>query len=316
MFMRRRTYLQYLTAGTVGFAGCSNSNSNRGTQQGTRKTTSSESTPVDRSPSDSSSETDVTDNSVFLSYDSMEYREIFDYEKIRSRDTLTDSPARNGSALEVPIPEGQHRGMRMRFWMDEHFGSEPEEASATYWLYVPSDFEFANSHSGGGKLPGFQGTYGECGAGDLGPCDGSNGWSARMSFVRPEAAYLNTDFGLAFYVYHGEMAEEPLYPFGTYVLWDQGLEFDRWNRIDQYVKMNTPGDHDGILKGWINGDEALNRDGFLFRNEQKGGIRIQEFVNTVYFGGEWTSPRDNVFYFDDLEIRLGRPDMCQTEQGG
>jgi len=259
-------------------------------------------------------ETTVGDNRAYITYDSEEYREVFDHEKERSRDRVTDSPARHGSALEVPIPENRHRGTRMRFWFDDQFDEEPEAASATYWLYVPSDFEFAKSHSAGGKLPGFQGTYGNCGAGDLGPCNGSDGWSARMSFIRPRAAYLDTDFGLAHYVYHGEMRGEPLYPYGTYLLWNRGLTFDEWHRIDQFVKLGTPGEHNGVLRGWVDGELALDRNGLLFRNSDAGNIRIQEFVNTVYFGGEWTSPKDNTLYFDDLEIRTGTPESSLLDE--
>lgn len=306
--VKRRSYIRFLTAGTVGLAGCISPNDDTGPGQNDSNNSSVESIPNERI------ETRVEDESAFFTYDTDEYREIFDYEEDRSRDERTDSPARNGSALEVPIPEGEHRGMRMRFWFDDQFGSEFDEASATYWLYVPDEFEFAKSHSGGGKLPGFQGTYNECGAGDLGPCDGTSGWSARMSFVRPKAVYLDTDFGLAFYVYHGEMAGEPLYPYGTYALWNIGLEFGKWHRIDQYVRMNTPGEHDGVLRGWVDGELAFERDGYFFRDSNNEYIQIEEFVNTVYYGGEWTSPSDNSFYFDNLEIRTGPPDSDELEE--
>lgn len=259
-------------------------------------------------------ETTVGDDRAYVTYDSEQYRELFDYEAERSRDQLTDSPARQGSALRVSIPEGSHRGMRMRFWFDKQFGSEPDAASATYWLYVPSDFEFAASHSGGGKLPGFQGTYGNCGGGDLGPCDGTNGWSARMSFIRPKAAYLETDVGLAHYVYHGEMHGEAMYPYGTYLRWSEGLSTGAWHRIDQFVSMNTPGEHDGVLRGWVDGDLALDRTGVLFRGADAGDIHVEEFVNTVYFGGQWASPVDNSLYFDELEVRTGRPPSSALEQ--
>lgn len=311
--MDRRRYLGALAAGMAALAGCP-SPSDDGTDGTTTDRPPADTTNGTTTRTDSPTETTVGADRAFVSYDSTAYRDVFDYEEIRSRDQLTDDPARNGTALEVPIPAGRHRGMRMRFWMDDQFGAEPEAASATYWLYVPEDFEFADSHSGGGKLPGFQGTYGNCGAGDLGPCDGSDGWSARMSFIRPKAAYLDTDLGLAHYVYHGEMSGEALYPYGTYLRWNRGLSFGEWHRIDQFVRMNTPGEHDGVLRGWVDGELALDRDGMLFRDEGYGNVRIQEFVNTVYFGGEWASPSDNAFYFDDLEIRTGTPTSSSLDE--
>lgn len=307
--MDRRRYLALVSTGSVALAGC-----NRPEDPTTTPVTTTENQPSATTTTNQPRETTVGDNQAYISYDSQTYREVFDYEEERSSDSLTDSPACNGSALEVPIPEGHHRGMRMRFWFADQFGEEPEAASATYWLYVPSDFEFAASFSGGGKLPGFQGTYGNCGGGDLGPCDGSNGWSARMSFIRPEAAYLDTEFGLAHYVYHGEMRGESQYPYGTYLRWSQGLTLGEWHRIDQYVQMNTPGDHDGVLRGWVDGTLALDRDGILFRGAEAEDIRIQEFVNTVYFGGQWASPVDNALYFDNLVIRDETPQSSPFQE--
>lgn len=303
--MHRRRYLGLVSAGAVALTGCMDDSDGDET---TRPESAAGHRTAGSTSSDQPRKTTVADDYAYVSYDSRAYREVFDYEAERSRDRLIDSPAHNGSALEVPIPEGRHRGMRMRFWFADQFGAEPEAASATYWLYVPSDFQYADSHSGGGKLPGFQGTYGNCGGGDLGPCDGSDGWSARMSFIRPKAAYLDTEIGLAHYVYHGEMAGEGLYPYGTYLRWRRGISTGEWHRIDQYVEMNTPGEHDGVLRGWVDGELALDRDGLLFRSASATDIRIQEFVNTVYFGGKWASPVDNALYFDDLEIRTGADD--------
>lgn len=311
--MHRRKYLGLVSAGLAGLAGCMDDEDGDATTDPGDRTTPGDRTGAPTT-TDQPRKTTVGEDRAYISYDSQQYREVFDYEPERSRDQLTDSPARNGSALEVPIPEGNHRGMRMRFWLEDEFDGEPDAASATYWLYVPSDFEFAGSHSGGGKLPGFQGTYGNCGGGDLGPCDGTQGWSARMSFVRPKAAYLDTDFGLAHYVYHGEMHGEAMYPYGTYLRWSRGLEFDDWHRVDQFVRMNTPGEHDGVLRGWVDGELALDRDGMLFRGADAENIRIQEFVNTVYFGGQWASPADNAMYFDDLEIRTGPPQSSSLQE--
>ena len=302
--MHRRRYLGLLSVGAASLAGCTTDSGGNAT---TGRPTSAGGQTATATTTDRPRETAVGDDHAFVAYDSRAYRDVFDYEAERSEDRITDSPARNGSALEVPIPEGNHRGMRMRFWFADQFGAEPDAASATYWLYVPSDFAFAASHSGGGKLPGFQGTYGNCGAGDLGPCDGADGWSARMTFLRPKAVYLDTGVGLAHYVYHGEMKGEPYYPYGTYLRWSRGLSLGQWHRIDQFVRLNTPGDHDGVLRGWVDGELALDRDGLLFRGADAGDVRIEEFVNTVYFGGNWASPADNELYFDDLEVRTGRP---------
>jgi len=281
MCMNRRAFLSSVVTGTICSSGC--------------LTNTVESLTSDHT-------VDVHSAYAHFTYNDEAYRDVFDYDEERSRDEVVSEPSRSDYSLKVTIPEGEHRGMRMHFWMDEHFDTEPEAAAARFWINVPEEFEFAETENGGGKLPGFQGTYGECGAGDLGPCTGTDGWSARLGFQRPESMYINADFGISYYLYHAQMDREHTYPYGTSFPWQYGISFGEWHQIDQYIQLNTPGESDGILRGWINDTLAFDRDGFRFREEDYDDIQIQEFINTVYFGGEWDSPIDNDLYFDELEI--------------
>ncbi|MFP4171451.1 MAG: polysaccharide lyase [Candidatus Hydrogenedentota bacterium] len=235
---------------------------------------------------------------IEVPFDSEEYEEDFNIGRGEHNSIVSDPVARERSVLRVGIPEGSHYGASMQVPMRETFGEEPEEATARYWLYVPGDFAFHERH-GGGKLPGFTGRYGEAGWGGR-RADGTNGWSARMGFQPPHEG-LDEDVGLSFYIYHADMGQ-----WGDTDQWEEGANKGEWRQIDQYVRMNTPGEHDGVLRGWVNGELVFERDDLLFRQAGYEHLRIEELYFNIYYGGSWSSPVDTAFYFRDLKIWPGR----------
>ena len=77
------------------------------------------------------------------------------------------------------------------------------------------------------------------------PVDGTDGWSARGLFEGQKDC--RTPIG--FYCYHMDMKGI----YGSDWVWDRDrlgfLENNRWYCIEQYVKLNTPGQPDGVLRG-------------------------------------------------------------------
>ncbi len=233
-----------------------------------------------------------------VAFDSEDYIQHFSVYRAE-HNTITPDPAGSDRrVLRVAIPRDGHYGASMQIRMKEVFGEEPEEAWARYWLYVPEDFTFRHSRAGG-KLPGFTGRYGKAGWGGR-RSDGTNGWSARMGFARPENIDVSGDVGLIFYTYHAEMGT-----WGDHDGWATGLPRGEWRRIDQYVRVNTPGERDGVLRGWVDGELALERDDLMFRDAEYEDIRIEEFYFNIYYGGGHPSPVDKAFYFRDLSIWSG-----------
>lgn len=235
---------------------------------------------------------------VEISFDSEEYKDDFNV-GLGDYNAIVPDPL-NGQrqVLRVGIPEGNHYGASMQIRMAETFGKEPEEATARYWLYVPEGFAFHEEY-GGGKLPGFTGRYGEAGWGGR-RADGTNGWSARMGFEPPREEG-DEEVCLSFYTYHADMGR-----WGDIDRWETGVNKGEWRQIDQYVRMNTPGERDGVLRGWVNGKLVFERDDLLFREAGYEHLRIEELYFNIYYGGSWSSPVDTAFYFRDLKIWPGK----------
>lgn len=245
---------------------------------------------------------------VRIPFDGEEYTDRFTSAELTDHNSIVDGPDGASESLSVAVPEGDHYGTRMRYRFAEAGESEPERLHSRYMLYVPSESDVG--HDDSGKLPGPAGTYGRAGWGGR-PSDGTDGWSARMNFRDPDG-----DEGhvmLASYVYHAEMDGE----YGTHFEWDLGghglLDADRWYRIDNYVELNTPGEDDGVVKGWVDGDLALDVTDVRFRDVDR--LKVQGYWFSVYYGGDYSAPEDVEILFDDLRLwrsRLHRVD--ETEE--
>lgn len=200
----------------------------------------------------------------------------------------------DGTILRVTIPEGDHFGTSLRFRFESIGVPEPLRLSARYLVYFPGDFVVRDP---GGKLPGPAGTYGRGGWGGR-PSNGRNGWSARGLFTR--SGDPTRPVQLAYYAYHADMDGR----FGDIFAWDRGsagkLTLGSWHEIEQSIELNTPGENDGVLRGWVDGELAFERTDVRFRDIDD--LRVQEFWFNVYYGGTAPSPVDNRIYFDELSL--------------
>lgn len=230
---------------------------------------------------------------VWIPLGSETYAESFTSARVTDRNRIVDGPDGASKSLRVSIPEGDHYGTAMDYRLRESAGSEPERLHSRYSLYVPRELDFDD----GGKLPGPVGTYDTAGWGGR-PSDGTNGWSARMGFADPGGA--DGDVLLTSYVYHADMDGE----FGTHFEWDRGgnglLNSSRWYRVDNYVQLNTPGERDGVVRGWVDGDLALDVTDLRFRDVD--ALKIRDYWFRVYYGGDDPSPTDIDFNFGSLEL--------------
>ncbi|GAB3040593.1 fibronectin type III domain-containing protein [Natronobiforma cellulositropha] len=181
-------------------------------------------------------------------------------------------------------------------------GAAYDELYCAYRIRFDEGFEF---HQPGGKLPGLAGTDGESRSitgGDV--PDGENGWSARMMWRDPP----NPDDGglVMFYTYHPDMPDE----YGDNLYWDHGpsgqvhFQPGEWHLIEHRVVMNTPGENDGILEGWFDGEKAYENHGMRFRDTADLGI--DDFYFSLFFGGgqtdHWAHDREEQIAFDDVVV--------------
>lgn len=197
----------------------------------------------------------------------------------------------DGRALEVTVPEGKNSGISIQYKFKEKTGSEPEEIYFRYYLRIGDGW----SPSFSGKFPGIAGTYNKGGWGGR-PSDGYNGWSARGLYEKT----TNGKTPIGNYVYHADMKGQ----WGNYFIWNidnRGyLEKNRWYCIEMYVKMNTPEQNDGILRGWVDGEPAYEKTNLMYR--KTSDLKIETIWLNVYHGGLDVAPSDQVLFIDNIVV--------------
>ena len=212
--------------------------------------------------------------------------------------------------LEVNIPPNQRRGTGPLWKLPE----DVDEAWFRYRIRL-DDFEPITS----GKLPGFAGMPNFTARGCNPSTETYPGWSARMLFEPAGFGDLESDqIQIGYYTYHLDQPGT----CGEFMLWDDDgvLEQDHWYCIEGRVALNTPGQADGILQGWVDNDLAFSQDGLRFRRETENWLDVRTFWLNVYFGGS-TIPndRDLTMRIDDLALsetgRLGCPNRFRDDDG-
>lgn len=171
-----------------------------------------------------------------------------------------------------------------------------DEYYLSYNLKFDKNFDFVK----GGKLPGLAG--GTANSGGNIP-DGYDGWSARMMFWE--------EGKISFYLYFPTQTSQ----FGErfYLQKANGdtikAKPGEWHQIAQHIIMNTPGEKDGIVQGWFDGEEVFYTDTILFRMDEQ--LKIDQIFFSVFLGGDdlsWASKKDEYIYFDDFNVSTQMPD--------
>lgn len=203
-----------------------------------------------------------------------------------------------GKALRSRIAKGSTTALNTLYKFDEQTGDEPEEIYFRYYLRLADNW---NQTVQGGKLPGISGTYGRAGWGGR-KSDGKNGWSARGLFrmTVPAGNPLAGRTPIGFYCYHADMKTS----YGTNWIWNKGyhgyLATNRWYAIEQYCRLNTPGEKDGVLRAWVDGQVAFEKTDVRFR--LTGKLRIEQVWMNLYHGGTTPSPYDQHVFIDNVVI--------------
>ncbi|GGZ71189.1 Ig-like domain-containing protein [Algibacter mikhailovii] len=182
-----------------------------------------------------------------------------------------------------------------------------QEAYAQYKVFYESDFtDFY------GKSPGWDGTRNVCGWGNCTyPISGQNGWSARGSLDKINGKVKNK-----YYVYHTELPAEQ--EFGDSWYWEgpaATMNTGQWYTIDQYIKVNTPGQNDGILRAWNNGALIFEKTDIRFTNAGGEFATVDKYWINFYHGGKDTSPKEQHLRLDDLRISANPIGSSPTGNG-
>jgi hypothetical protein len=204
----------------------------------------------------------------------------------------------SGKALRVELQKGALTALNTTYDFKPKVGSEPEEIYFRYYLRFAESW---NPTVQGGKLPGPSGTYGKAGWGGR-KVNGSDGWSMRGLFLEATepANPLSRYTSVGTYAYHVDMRDH----WGDNWPWMIGqrglLENNRWYCIEQYFRVNTPGQKDGALKVWVDGELAFERAGLRVRNVPD--LKIQRIWMNVYHGGSKPSHKDQHLFIDNVVV--------------
>ncbi len=222
-----------------------------------------------------------------------------------------------GAGLRTVIPAGEHWGGSGHWYFEDHDLAEPEELYFRYYVRFPEGFYIEPFNRG--KLPGFGGLYTYNCLGNRPSTPEEPCFSARMLFSRtypscgqpgyPEGPDDKTLIG--YYVYHLDSPETR----GDIWTWDPDvatLDHGPWYCVEGHIDLNTPGVHDGVLEGWVDGVPAFDRSDIAFRRADEGWIKIKSFWFDVYYGGD-PSLVTNEIQFDSLAFgpeRIGCDDAA------
>lgn len=167
-------------------------------------------------------------------------------------------------------------------------GQSYDELYLSYRLRFGADFEWVK----GGKLPGFIG-----GTGPTGCVQDDTGFSARMMW-RGAAALVQ-------YMYYpnkqSNCGDDFHYETGGMNL---AAPSGEWLTVQHRLVMNTPGQQDGVLQGWVDGELMLDLHDFEYRL-QGASYAIDGMYFSTFYGGstdDWAPMTDQTIDFDDFII--------------
>ena len=114
-----------------------------------------------------------------------------------------------------------------------------------------------------------------------------------------------TEGSIVQYVYHPDQPGG----YGEDLPWSsdgESIQFerDRWYTLQHEITMNTPGEYDGVIRTWLDGQPALTVTDMRFRDVDTFAIDTLYF--STFFGGgssSWATSKDEVVWFDDFEVR-------------
>lgn len=242
---------------------------------------------------------ETNDAKTRITFNDDTWRSLFDGIKDDRNDTVS-SPSRSGRALRVQIPAGEHAGANMHCEFADNWGYRPEAVHARYWLRLGDKWGLGTHDKSwdvnGGKLPGFADlTHGSAhGGGSV-----TDSWSTRGSFRPPKSG---GDTRLGWYSYlPGKDGG-----YGSSDDWNGNgeIEFGQWYQIDQYVEVNDVGQSNGVLRAWVDGEQAYENTSMTLRTQDN--VAVGEWWLDVFMGGGWTAGRDMALYIDDVQLWEGQ----------
>jgi hypothetical protein len=178
-------------------------------------------------------------------------------------------PREGGAQFFVPLP-GAH-----------------DDLYCSYRVRFAEGFDFVR----GGKLPGLTG-----GSHPTGGKPDDGGFSARLMWRAGGAAVQYVYYPRQSTTYGSDL---PYLPSGAPARFSPGT----WHRVEHRVAMNAPGQANGVLQAWIDGQLAIDARDRVWRLD--GSVHVDALYFSTFFGGNdpsWGAARDETVDFDDFVV--------------
>ncbi len=192
------------------------------------------------------------------------------------------------SSIQAFFPKDKILGQETGFtWFSDLSGSVTE-AIMEYRIKFDAGFDWSR----GGKLPGLCG--GNCPRG----CteDSSQGFTMRLMWRE-----------------NGRMITYPYWPdrpsatnCGGEWKWSKGVVANTWQTVRQEIKLNTPGQNNGTIKMYLDGQLVQQENSVKFRTSNS--VTISKAYITTYVGGstqDWAPDHDQHIEFDSFKVWTG-----------
>ena len=170
-----------------------------------------------------------------------------------------------------------------------------------YKLFFPTGFNFVM----GGKLPGLYGGHPSCSGGN----DAKTCFSTRFMFR------TNGDGEIYTYVDQSRQVREfCTIPPRTVCNPAFGVSVGRgsfkfrtgsWNLMRQEITLNTPGQPDGKVVVFVNGQKVIDFSRVMWRGD--ASIKFVGLDFETFFGGgtsQWATPIDQYSYYKDMSLTV------------
>jgi len=169
-------------------------------------------------------------------------------------------------------------------------------------VFFPEGFNFVM----GGKLPGLYGGRTLCAGGD----EATDCFSTRIMWREEGKGEL--------YLYANREAQDPAIcemP-GNYCAPTYGWSLNTgaftfqtgvWTHLEERITMNTPGQRDGILVIYVNGEEKIRYNNLVFRIADYPNMIVAGLDVDTFFGGgspPWATPTRQITKFKDFILSV------------
>lgn len=202
-----------------------------------------------------------------------------------------------GRGIQVTIPRGQHKGSEM-ILPSEVFGAKDAEIAAST-LRIRIDTPFAVESQG--KIPGFVGPMAVGGQGGN-SCQDEVCWSGRGFYTacRNQRVEECPTYQFGVYMYGPHQTNDT----GDFFFADSSLQLEpgKWHCLQTFVKMNEPGESNGIFMAFIDGQIEKGVTVYTMFRQAGDQSGIRGFWLNFYEGGKEPAKTEMKISFDELQI--------------